>query len=327
MTLIKSIFAVIVFAFVAGCTPTYNIEKAKQGIVAIGTEYTDGTFGPDGPQTKVGLGTGFFIKENYIVTAYHVVGKASKIVVQMENGSSGFEAEFVYGDEFLDAAVIRIKDWQSFKKAHKVKYLKLAPRNEIYTMKEVYSVGHPWGLSYTVSKGIISNEMRRLEPNPKWFIQTDARVFQGNSGGPLLDGNGAVVGLNVMMIAKEGGSFGVALPTQLFMKAFADFEKYGEIRWPSLGVLLSNDAIVQETLKDSAAEKAGFTKGDKILGIIYGDDYIDVKDSDYLIATFSTFDYNKRAEIIYERNGVEYTLEIYPGYKLSSDFKTELGKR
>lgn len=327
MTLIKSIFAVIVVAFVAACTPAHNIEQAKKGVVGIATEYTDGTFGPNGPQTKNGLGTGFFIKENYIVTAYHVVGGAQKIVVFMEDGGTPFEASFVYGDEFLDAAVIRINDWESFKKIHKVKYLNLASRNEIYNTKEVYSIGHPWGLSYTISKGIIANEMRRLEPNPKWFIQTDARVFNGNSGGPLIDSNGAVVGLNVMMISKEGGSFGVAVPTQLFMKAFADFEKYGEIRWPSLGILLSGDAIVQETVKDSAAEKVGLTKGDKILGIRYGDDYIDVKDSDYLIATFSTFDYNQKAEIIYERNGVEYTLEIYPGYKLSSDFKTELGKR
>lgn len=327
MTLIKSLFAVIVVTLVAACTPTYNIEKAKQGIVAISTQYTDGTFGTNGPETKFGLGTGFFIKENYIVTAYHVVGNAQKIIVQMENGSAGFEASLVYGDEFLDAAVIRINDWESFKKVNKVKYLKLASRNEIYNMKEVYSVGHPWGLSYTVSKGIISSEMRRLEPNPKWFIQTDARVFNGNSGGPLLDGNGSVVGLNVMMVAKEGGSFGIALPTQLFMKAFADFEKYGEVRWPMIGVLLSNDAIVQDTVKDSAAEKAGLTKGDKILGLRYGDDYIDVKDSDYLIANFSTFDYNEKAEVIYERNGVEYILEIYPGYKLSSDFKSELGKK
>lgn len=327
MTVIKSIFAVIVFTLVAACTPAHNIEQAKKGIVAISTEHTEATFGTNGPQTKFGLGTGFFIKENYIVTAYHVVGGAQKIIIQMDDGGTPFEAEFVYGDEFLDAAVIRVKDWEGFQKVHKVKYLKLASRNEIYSTKEVYSVGHPWGLSYTVSKGIISSEMRRLEPNPKWFIQTDARIFQGNSGGPLLDSKGNVVGLNVMMIAKEGGSFGVSLPTQLFMKAFADLEKYGEVRWPAIGVLLSGDAIVQETVKDSAAEKAGFVRGDKILGIRYGDDYIDVRDSDYLIATFSTFDYNQKAEIIFERNGKEYTLEIYPGYKLSSDFTTDLGKK
>lgn len=327
MSFIKSVFTIIVFTVVAACTPTYNIENAKKGVVAIATEYTDGTFGPNGPQTKVGLGTGFFIKENYIVTAYHVVGKAQKIIIQLGDNGVPFEGEFVYGDEFLDAAVVRVKDWETFSKVHKIKYLKLASRNEIYSMKEVYSIGHPWGLAYTISKGIISSEMRRLEPNPKWFIQTDARVFNGNSGGPLLDGNGAVVGLNVMMVAKEGGSFGIALSTQLFMKAFADLEKYKEVRWPSIGVLLSGDAVIQETLKDSAAEKAGLIKGDKILGVRYGDDYIDVKDSDYLIATFSTFDYNEKAEIIYERNGQEYTLDIFPGYKLSSDFKTELGKK
>lgn len=328
MSFIKSFFLVFAIAFtVSACTTEHNIKTAKKGVVAVTTEYTEGTFGPNGPEIKNGIGTGFFIKENYIVTAYHVVGKASKIQIFMEDANGAFDAEFVYGDEFVDVAVIRLKDWDKFRKLYNPKYLEVAQRSEIQELKEVYSIGHPWGLTFSVSRGLISNELRRLEPNPKWFIQTDAKIYQGNSGGPLVDTNGRVLGINVMMLAKEGGSYGMAIPSSLFMKVFADIEKYGEARWANVGVLLSPNATVIDIVKDGAAEKSGLKKDDKITGFRIDEEYVEVKDSDYLIAQLMTFDYNNKVELILNRNGQEYSLEVFPSYKLSSDFKTELGKK
>lgn len=328
MKFIKTAFALIFVSFFAtACTEAQKVEHIKNGIVSIVASKTEMNMFSNPPSLRnvESLGTGFFIKENYIVTCYHVIEQAEVIKVNAEHGNRPYEAELVFGDKLSDVAVIRIKEWSMFKAENKVTYLELADRNDDYSTKEVMTIGHPWGLFWSVSKGIISSDLRRPEANPRWFLQTDARVFPGNSGGPLLTLDGKVLGINALMFSKEGGSFGMVIPTPSFMKVINDLEKYNEVRWPSMGILMNNSGAVMQVNEDSPAQKAGIQVYDEIILVRSGEVVDSVNSADKLVAVVSTFDYQDKIELTVVRGGQEFILDLYPDYKLSDAFESKLG--
>ena len=327
MNFIKYFIFALFSLVLVGCGESAKINHIKQGIVGITgeKEEVDMFSNPPHMKTVETLGTGFFIKDNFIVTCFHVVDGANKIKIYGQYGSKTFEAEVLYKDQLSDVAVIKIKDWDSFKSENQVSNLELADRNDNYQTQEVMSIGHPWGLTWSVSKGIISHDVRRPESNPRWFIQTDARVFPGNSGGPLLTIDGKILGINALMFSKEGGSYGMAIPTPLFMKVINDLQKYGEVRWLSISLMLNNSGKITRVDENGAGFAAGLKVGDKVILIKSNDIIRDIKSADELIANMSTFDYQDKIEITVIREGQEVTLDLYPNYKVSDDFTTALG--
>lgn len=291
----------------------YHIANEKTAIVAIMATNATAT-----PPTS-GLGTGFFIKENYIITNYHVAGDpAFKLKVGNETSDKMYEAEVIYGDKDTDIAVIKLKNWDEFKKDNpQVTYLKFSDTLPKVT-DPVWVIGHPWGLFYSISKGIVSNEGRKSPASfPMWWIQTDAHVYEGNSGGPLLNDEGEVLGINSVMIAQTGGSYGFAIPESLIRKVISDLENYKQVRWASLGITFEGPGIkVKDLSADGAAKKAGLQAGDTIVSV----DGKDIKVPFDLIEHLSGLDYQTKVQLGIKRDNKMHIIDVQPGFKLSTDY-------
>ena len=293
----------------------YTIANKKNAIVAILMENKD-------KPNEGGVGTGFLIKENYIVTNFHVAGEPNLILkVGMEGNDKTYDVEFVMGDKDTDVAVIKLKNWEEFKKENPhLTFLQFAKEMPKAT-DTAWAIGHPWGLFYTISKGIISvPERKSPKPIPMWWIQTDADVFQGNSGGPLLNENGEVVGMNSLMLAKEGGSYGFAIPFPLIEKIINDLEKYKEVRWASLGVGLDG-ATIKSVAPGSAAVKAGIKVNDKILSMTVNNQAISVNSSMDLIVAMSIINNQQEITLGVKRDKDIIAIKITPGFKLNTDYQ------
>ena len=181
-----SIAAIALFLTACGEMSTRDVvNKVEDGTVLISNQI-DATTG--------GTGTGFIVDDNMILTNNHVIaGKNNKLTVYGKNSPKKYEAELVYTDEIADIAVIKLKDWNTFDHDQHPDILKFGNSNDTHEGDKVIIIGHPWGLSWTVSEGIMSAKNRRKGPNPKYLDQVDAKLFQGNSGGPIFNGNGEVV--------------------------------------------------------------------------------------------------------------------------------------
>lgn len=293
------------------------IANKKTAVVAILSQGIENT-------NQGSVGTGFLIRENYIVTNFHVAGNTSTTLkVAMENNDETYDAELMYGDKDTDVAVIKLKDWDKFEKENpQLTFLEYATSMPDVT-DTVWAIGHPWGLFYSVSKGIVSMDARK-SPNsfPMWWVQTDAHVFQGNSGGPLLNEDGKVIGMNSVMLAQEGGSYGFAIPYILIQKVINDLEKYKEVRWANFGISIGVPGVtIKEITADGAAKAAGFEVGDKIVAVRTAQTHkTPVANAFDLISFLSTLDYEDKVQVTIERDSNLITLEVQPKFKLSSDY-------
>jgi len=295
----------------------YTIANKKNAVIAILMENTSNP-------NESGVGTGFLIKENYIVTNFHVAGEPNlKLKVGMEGNDKTYDAELVVGDKETDVAVIRVKNWEEFKKENpQLTFLTFA--NSMPKATDVaWAIGHPWGLFYTISKGIISvPERKSPSPIPMWWIQTDADVFQGNSGGPLLNDNGEVVGMNSVMLAREGGSYGFAIPFPLIQKIINDLEQYKEVRWATLGISIDAPGVtIKELTADGAAKASGLQVGDQIVSIKTETVHeTPVQNAFDLISFLSELDYQHKVQVTVKRGEDLINLDIAPKFKLNTDF-------
>lgn len=187
------------------------------------------------------LGTGFFNnKDGEIISNYHVVGNASEIMVVLRNGDE-LPATFVGGDKDLDVGVIKISEQDN--KTHQNDYTVLPRTTKVTVGEVVFAVGGPFGLSESVTKGIISftNRINEGVESPyNSYIQTDASINHGNSGGPLINSQGEVVGINTMISSPNGGSVGIgfAIPDVVIERVVPIFSNGGEFKIHKLGLKL-----------------------------------------------------------------------------------------
>lgn len=309
--------AVVLLAFVltACATVQETINEKRNAIFLVIAEKVDPATNAQGG----GIGTGFFIDENKILTNAHVVVGATKVQVKMESGAV-YDAEVLKLDEQIDLALVKIKEWEKFKSENTFSLLALGNSSNVKIMDEVYAIGNPWGLTFSVSKGIISHPMRKHDAIPKFLIQTDAHVYEGNSGGPLLNVNGEVIGINSLMMAREGGSYGFALHSDIIKKVLADWEEIGEAKWATLGISLSDDNVIQEVVKDSAAEKAELKVKDKIVGIETNQGKFKSEGSLETIFIISRVS-EETIYLIVDRDGSTMRIEVKPTFKSSTEFK------
>jgi serine protease Do len=228
-------------------------------------------------QRRYGQGSGFIIsRDGYILTNHHVVGDADKVTVQMEDGRE-FTAKVVGNDPRSDVAVIKID-------AANLPVLQLGDSDALEVGDWVLAVGSPFGLSHSITAGIVSAKGRSSIGIADYenFIQTDAAINPGNSGGPLVDVDGRVVGMNTAIFSRSGGYMGIgfAIPVNMVKTIRDQLIEHGSVIRGYLGVAIQNltselaqsfnlegqkGALVAEVTKDSPAEKAGLEQGDVIV--------------------------------------------------------------
>ncbi len=232
---------------------------------------------PNGHEIITGQGSGFFISaDGYAVTNNHVVQNAENVQVTTDDGKT-YKAKVIGTDPRTDLALIKI-DGKDFP------YVKLSdstPRVGDW----VLAVGNPFGLGGTVTAGIVSARGRDIGAGPyDDFIQIDAPVNKGNSGGPTFDVDGNVIGVNTAIFSPSGGSVGIAfaIPAETVKSVIAQLRDKGSVTrgWigvqiqsvtpdiaDSMGLKQSSGALVSEPQKDSPAAKAGIASGDVITSV------------------------------------------------------------
>ncbi|MES9963634.1 MAG: Do family serine endopeptidase [Candidatus Sedimenticola sp. 20ELBAFRAG] len=228
--------------------------------------------------TSLGSGVIIDAQKGYVLTNSHVIDKAHEIRVTTHDGRR-LEAELIGADPETDVAVLQIK-------AEKLVVLKLADSDRLRVGDFVVAIGNPFGLSQTVTSGIVSALGRSglgIEGYEN-FIQTDASINPGNSGGPLVNLRGELVGINTAIFAPGGGNVGIgfAIPTNMVRSIMDQLVAHGEVRRGSFGITMQeldydlkkalgfkgdNGALVTEVRPGTAAEKAGVLVGDLITAL------------------------------------------------------------
>jgi len=262
-------------------------------------------------------GSGFIIsKEGYILTNNHLIRRAEEVSVELLDGRS-FEAEIVGTDSESDVAVIKID-------GANLPMLELADSDEIEVGKWVLAIGNPLGLNHTVTAGIVSAKGRSGFQLAAYedFIQTDAAINFGNSGGPLIDMYGKAVGMNTAILG-PGGNIGIgfAIPSNMAKQIADQLIEGGEVVRGYLGVLpqdmtaqmaqafgLKDDkgVLIPEVTEGSAADKAGLKHNDIILEV----NEESVESASQLRNTIARYKPGTKVEIIVFRDGQRKNLTV-----------------
>jgi serine protease DegQ len=241
-----------------------------------------GEEGPDQPaQPFEGLGSGVVIDaaKGYVLTNNHVISQADKISVQMNDGRE-FDAKLIGGDDQSDIALLQIQNPSNLTQ------IVIADSDKLRVGDFAVAVGNPFGLGQTATSGIVSALGRsglNLEGLEN-FIQTDASINRGNSGGALLNLNGELIGINTAILAPGGGSIGIgfAIPSNMAKTLAQQLIESGEIKRGLLGIKgmemsadiakafnlnVQRGAFVSEVLANSGSAKAGMKSGDVIVSL------------------------------------------------------------
>ena len=234
---------------------------------------------------RAAAGSGVIISaDGYIVTNNHVVDGADELTVSLNEGSKEYSARVIGADKTTDLALIKID-------GKNLPAIQIANSDDVKVGEWVLAVGNPLGLNNTVTAGIISAKARTLGANGvESFIQTDAAINQGNSGGALVNTRGELVGINAMLASPTGSNigYGFAIPTAIMNKVVDDLKQYGNVQRAMIGIQGSDvksyvDAkkdegkeidlgtmegiYVAKVVEDGAAEAAGLKEGDVITTI------------------------------------------------------------
>ncbi len=293
---------------------------------------------PERPQRRqfsMGQGSGFFISEDgYVVTNNHVVDGASKVEVVLGSGDT-FEAEVIGTDDKTDLALLKVDADRAFPFVT----FNDDDAEPVRVGDWVMAVGNPFGLGGTVTAGIVSARGREIGAGPyDDFIQIDAPINRGNSGGPTFDLDGEVVGVNTAIYSPSGGSVGIgfAIPAAIAETVIEDLKDDGAVTrgWlgvqiqpitpeiaDSLGLAEAAGALVVEPQEGSPADEAGLEAGDAILAV-NGEPVEDPRD---LARTISTMEPGSVAEITVARDGEERTFAVELGRLAAATERADAG--
>lgn len=242
-------------------------------------------FGEDAPDQQAqpfeGLGSGVIIDaaKGYILTNNHVISQADKISVQLNDGRE-FDAKMIGGDDQSDIALLQVQNPSNLTQ------IAIADSDKLRVGDFAVAVGNPFGLGQTATSGIVSALGRsglNLEGLEN-FIQTDASINRGNSGGALLNLNGELIGINTAILAPGGGSIGIgfAIPSNMAKTLSQQLIQFGEVKRGLLGIKgmemsadiakafklnVQRGAFVSEVLPNSGSAKAGVKSGDVIVSL------------------------------------------------------------
>ncbi|HDS9361032.1 TPA: serine endoprotease DegP [Enterobacter chengduensis] len=241
----------------------------------------DSSNGGGQQQKFMALGSGVIIDaaKGYVVTNNHVVDNANTIKVQLSDGRK-FDAKVVGKDPRSDIALIQIQDPKN------LTAIKLADSDALRVGDYTVAIGNPFGLGETVTSGIVSALGRSglNAENYENFIQTDAAINRGNSGGALVNLNGELIGINTAILAPDGGNIGIgfAIPSNMVKNLTEQMVKYGQVKRGELGIMgtelnselakamkvdAQRGAFVSQVMANSSAAKAGIKAGDVITSL------------------------------------------------------------
>lgn len=273
------------------------------------------------PQTRPGsaLGSGFFItEEGHIVTNNHVIDSATEISVQLEDGRE-LDAELIGKDPQTDLAVIKVKE------PGRYQFVKFAENSNLRRGDWVVALGNPFGLGGTATAGIMSADGRDGGNSSPYtdFLQIDAAINRGNSGGPTFDLYGRVIGVNTAILSPTGGSVGIgfAIPAELAITITDQLIKNGKVSRGWLGVTIqpvsediadaldlaeAKGAIVNDLQRGGPAEKSGIKRSDIIVEV----NGVGIEDSTGLTREVAKLIAGTQNNFVVIRDGVRRTVVV-----------------
>ncbi len=293
------------------------VHVKNTAIVSAPITMGDYFFGRSQPRAQVGTGSGVIISPTgYIVTNNHVIQNANEISITLNNNKT-YMAELVGTDEATDIALIKIEADED------LPFLAFGDSDNAKIGEWVLAVGNPFNLNSTVTAGIISAKSRDLSGrNTQSFIQTDAAVNPGNSGGALVNTEGNLIGINTAISSRDGSYIGYsfAVPSNIARKIVNDIMEYGNVQNGILGVVgsalnsqtaeqigtdMTEGFYVSDVTEDTGAEKAGIKSGDIIKKI----DNVEINKFSDLSGYLKTKSPNDEVNVTLIRDGNE---EIVP---------------
>lgn len=276
--MLDKVLPTVVSVHVEGLQPAKKLTLPKEFRYFFGPDIPGGNLGS---RPFEGLGSGVIINANkgYVVTNNHVVNGAEKITIQLNDGRE-FYAKLVGCDEQTDLALLQLLKFKN------IFEIKIADSDVLRVGDFAIAIGNPFGLGQTATSGIVSALGRsglNLEGLEN-FIQTDASINRGNSGGALVNLNGELIGINTAILAPGGGNIGIgfAIPSNIVKNLSQQLIEFGEVKRGQLGIKgteltseiakafnidVQRGAFVSEVLPGSAASKADIRAGDVIISI------------------------------------------------------------
>ena len=288
--------------------------------------FNNGEGGQARPRRSSALGSGFVISaDGYIVTNNHVIDKADEIVIEFFDGKE-LVAKLVGRDPKTDIAVLKVEATEP------LPFVGFGDSDIARVGDWVMAIGNPLGQGFSVSAGIISARNRTLRSGPyDDFIQTDAAINRGNSGGPLFNMNGEVIGVNTAIISPNGGSIGLgfSMSSRVVSRVVNQLKEYGETRRGWLGVQIQDiDSDMAEALglekvsgalvsgvPDGPGADAGILSGDVILSF----DGVEVEDTRGLVTIVGNADVGKVVDVIIFRDGSSKTIKVTLGRREAAE--------
>ena len=269
---------------------------------------------------RIGTGSGVIVSQDgYIITNYHVIENSNSIEITT-NDNKTYDAKVICSDPDTDIAVLKIKAKQ------KLPYIYFGNSDATRIGEWVLAVGNPFNLNSTVTAGIISaksRDLNKLDGKNESYIQTDAAVNRGNSGGALVNTNGELVGINTAISSISGGFVGYsfAVPSNVARKVFEDIIEYGDVQRGLLGVMgQALDARIAARFEVDETEGFYITDLEKGLGadlaglkandIIKSVDGIQIKEFADLSGYLATKRPGEKVELIFKRDGEEKTVFV-----------------
>ena len=297
-------------------------EQMREFLRQFNQQFGSGPNGAAPAEREVtSLGSGFVIDPTgYIVTNNHVVGNATEITVIFQD-KTHLKATIVGRDDKTDLALLKVKSDKP------LVAVKLGDSDGMRVGDWVIAIGNPFGLGGSVSAGIVSARGRKINAGPfDDFIQTDAAINRGNSGGPLFNTKGEVVGVNSAIFSPNGGSIGIgfAIPSSMVKSVTAQLREYGAIHrgWfgvkiepvsdelaNSLGLGHARGALISDTTKGGPAAAAGLQPGDVVLKY----DGKDIDEMRTLPRYVADTKAGKKVDVVYWRKGREQTAPVTIG--------------
>jgi serine protease Do len=274
-----------------------------------------------GPRRVNSLGSGFIIDPGgIVVTNYHVISEADEVTVILNDGTR-LKAEIIGKDQKTDIALVRVKPEKP------LKAVKFGDSDRLRLGEWVIAIGNPFSLGGTVTAGIVSARNRDIQSGPyDNYIQTDAAINRGNSGGPLFNLEGEVIGINTAIISPSGGSIGIgfAVPSKTALPVIDQLKQFGETRRGWLGVRIQQvtdeiaeslnirpprGALVAGVDDKGPAKPAGIEPGDVIVKF----DSTEIREMRDLPRVVADTPVGKQASVVIIRNGKEQTKTVTVG--------------
>lgn len=308
-------------------------RAGPQGIVPEGSPFEDffrefqdrnNNGNGDRPRRSSALGSGFVISEDgFIVTNNHVIAEADEILIEFFPGegqpAKELVAKVIGTDEKTDIALLKVEA------EGPLKFVKFGDSDTARVGDWVIAMGNPLGQGFSVSAGIVSARNRALSGSYDDYIQTDAAINRGNSGGPLFNMDGQVVGVNTAILSPNGGSIGIgfSMASNVVTKVVDQLKEFGETRRGWLGVRIQDvtddvaeamglskaaGALITD-VPDGPAKEAGLLSGDVIVTF----DGVDVKDTRGLVRQVGETTVGKAVRVVVYRDGGTQTVLVTLG--------------